>query len=93
MAIIVENMNMPSTCTMCWISNICQDHIHDLTHIGYEKRLDDCPLREVVHGEWVVCDAPPPTWWYECSICHKAGNVEYNFCPNCGAKMDERREV
>ena len=42
---------------------------------------------EVVHGKWVVCDAPPPTWWYECSICHKAGNVEYNYCPNCGAKM------
>ena len=42
---------------------------------------------EVVHGEWVVCDAPPPTWWYECSICHKAGNVEYNYCPNCGADM------
>ena len=38
-------------------------------------------------GEWIVCDAPPPTWWYECSICHKAGNVEYNFCPNCGADM------
>ncbi len=48
MAIIVENMNMPSTCTMCWISNICQEHIHDLNHIGYEKRLDDCPLRDVV---------------------------------------------
>ena len=41
---------------------------------------------EVVHGKWVVCDAPP-TWWYECSICHKAGNVEYNYCPNCGADM------
>lgn len=48
MAIIVENMNMPSTCTMCWISNICQEHIHDLKHIGYDKRLDDCPLRDVV---------------------------------------------
>lgn len=70
MAIIVENMNMPNTCTMCWISNICQDHIHDLTHIGYEKRLDDCPLHELVrckdckhfhdgiyNGEyWMECD-------------------------------------
>ena len=51
MAIIVEHMNMPRTCTMCWISNICQEHIHDLNHIGYDKRLDDCPLLELVRCE------------------------------------------
>ena len=51
------------------------------------KTFKAADVVEVVHGEWVVCDAPPPTWWYECSICHKAGNVEYNYCPNCGAEM------
>ena len=56
----------------------------------YRDTIDAQPTAdvvEVVHGKWVVCDAPPPTWWYECSICHKAGNVEYNYCPNCGADM------
>lgn len=85
MAIIIENLNMPSTCTMCWISNICQEHIHDLNHIGYEKRLDDCPLREVVHGEWtdtthgLICSA--------CKTYQVYGSRFYNFCPICGADM------
>lgn len=38
-------------------------------------------------GEWKICDAKPPTWWYECSVCGNAGNIEYNYCPNCGAEM------
>ncbi len=38
-------------------------------------------------GEWKICDAKPPTWWYECSVCGNAGNIEYNYCPNCGADM------
>ena len=88
MAIIVENMNMPSTCTMCWISNICQEHIHDLKHIGYDKRLDDCPLYELVRCKDCY-------WGKEVS-----GNIECNedlnypkyheydwYCPN-----GERRE-
>ena len=47
MAVIINNMHMPTTCTMCWISNTCQEHIHDLKHIGYDRRLDDCPLQEL----------------------------------------------
>lgn len=65
----------------------------NITNIDY-KRMDrvlfempTADVVEVVHGKWVVCDAPPPTWWHECSICHKAGNAEYNFCPHCGADM------
>lgn len=54
---------------------------------GWISEIPSIDVVKVVHGEWVVCDAPPPTWWYECSICHKAGNVEYNYCPNCGAEM------
>lgn len=41
----------------------------------------------VVRGEWQTCDAPPPTWWYECSVCGSEGNKSYNFCPWCGADM------
>ena len=25
-----------------------------------------------------------------CSVCRKWADVSYDFCPNCGAKMDER---
>lgn len=50
------------------------------------------PSAEKVHGEWVnewkgidggrmygAC----------CSVCHALGHSGYNFCPNCGAKMDK----
>ena len=52
---------------------------------------------EVVHGEWTIIEDD----WndeviYECSVCKEAfvtldgepmGKL-YNYCPNCGAKMD-----
>lgn len=43
---------------------------------------------EVVHGRFV--DA-------ECSVCRWFGNIvetrHYNYCPNCGAKMDGERRT
>lgn len=88
MAIIVENMNMPNTCTMCWLSNICQDHIHDLTHIGYDKRLDDCPLRELVRCEECIhakqhSYAPAECQWY-CTLSLQYHSGRF-FCA-CGER-------
>lgn len=45
---------------------------------------------EVVHGRMfeVTPDAECP--WHkvwECSLCGNRGDVWYNYCPNCGAKM------
>ena len=46
---------------------------------------------EVVHGHW----KRKPHWCVACSCCGKYthdydGEVGlYNYCPNCGAKMDE----
>lgn len=46
----------------------------------------------VVHGEWekVIPTKSAAKWSTKvsCSICHKAGFERYDFCPNCGAKMD-----
>lgn len=50
---------------------------------------------EVVHGEWMP---NPKIGWGEtwvCSICGEKttssvmGYPRYNYCPNCGAKMDK----
>ena len=58
--------------------------------IDHAPTLDYAPVR---HGEWVestVC-----VGFYECSQCRsrKRGNQPFfdsvwNYCPNCGAKMD-----
>ena len=66
---------------------------------GDYKRIDSvlfemptADVREVVHGEWVLNDDQV----YECKDCGYIpsfdGYTYYNYCPNCGAKMDERRE-
>lgn len=60
---------------------------------------------EVVHGRWLdngMCNHKPsrfrnPDKWtvYKCSECGYSNGrrKNANYCPNCGAKMDEREEV
>ena len=51
-------------------------------------RLPTVDAVEVVHGQWirkklVMCEP-----YYLCSVCGKLHDQDYNFCNNCGAKMD-----
>ena len=42
---------------------------------------------EVVHGEWVKSN--PHNRFMECSVCgFYQDHTAFNYCPNCGAKMD-----
>ena len=47
---------------------------------------------EVVHGKWVerrfICMDNEHQLGYRCSECNLTFDVETNYCPNCGAKMD-----
>ena len=64
---------------------------------GIEECDDVEPERE--HGEWSPYDV---SGYRKCSMCggyvnwtpkpFLFGDGEYNFCPNCGAKMDEVEE-
>lgn len=54
--------------------------------------IDAEPVR---HGEWIINNviidnngrtAPD---WPLCSKCRKKVDLEWDFCPHCGAKMDE----
>ena len=56
-------------------------------------------VQEVKHGRWIEQEADMDTI-YECSVCGEpfvtlegtpADNL-WNYCPNCGAKMDEVEE-
>lgn len=56
------------------------------------------PYEERTHGEWIEVDIKPlPYGGYTCNYqCNKCNyfTKEYhlNFCPNCGATMDERSD-
>ena len=53
---------------------------------------------EVVHGEWVI-ERSPVEAEFKCSECDylyidadSYAKEKYNYCPNCGAKMDGERK-
>lgn len=60
----------------------------------YIKRiLNELPFADVEpvrHGRWVGKT-------YKCSLCGKwidplQGDADMNYCPNCGARMDEKEQ-
>lgn len=83
------------------------DRVHVGAPGGARKLMVDAPAADVVevrHGEWVVTGTERA--WNNseypiertCSVCGMRRNIEtqvaWNFCPNCGARMDvERKEL
>lgn len=65
-------------CKACWVDDMRGDVI-------------DAPAADVapvVHGRWERQELAPPSYLFcsECGFPKKRGT--WNFCPNCGAKMD-----
>ena len=60
-----------------------------------EKAIEDIPAADVapvVHGKWIE-NSIPDSMLKMCSDCgFTCGAYSFNFCPNCGAKMDCKRE-
>ena len=43
----------------------------------------------VKHGQWIDHNYKEfPIGRYECSVCGAKHDMEWNYCPNCGARMD-----
>ncbi len=70
------------------------DYYHHTTegmHSALREALSRVPaadVREVVRGKWIGDNRyfGFPNW--HCSRCKGEGRGDYNFCPNCGAKME-----
>ena len=47
--IVHKTMTLPSSCSMCWLSYICDEYNQPIIPRweGYQHRLDNCPLVEV----------------------------------------------
>ena len=66
-------------------------------HQYYEKfEIDDAPTIEaepIRHEHWdEVLEQPYFRKQYCCSACQRKGYKTWNYCPECGAKMDEEEE-
>ena len=79
------DMEMPTSCSEC--------EFHRLES-GFPcilSNTNDCPLKEVPSGKWITYKDE-----HQCSCCKEIIIVseerwednEYEYCPNCGAKME-----
>ena len=72
-----------------WLKQYGQDVLHgkykfSLMYIW--KNIMDLPSADaapVVHAHWI-----DGYRWQTCSKCRNKGKRSWEFCPNCGAKMD-----
>ena len=63
--IVHKTMNMPSSCTMCWLRYSCEAWVYEqIKARGYGHRLENCPLVEVEQKR-VVCNKQRITAWVE----------------------------
>ena len=60
------------------------------------KNIPSADVVEVRHGEWIEQEDGFGDTYYDCSCCGESfcliegtpTDNMYNFCPNCGARMD-----
>ena len=54
--------------------------------------IEDCPtadVQEVKHGRWEDNYVGDSIEGLYCTECGEICGCEFDYCPNCGAKMDE----
>ena len=62
------------------------------------QSISDMPAADVapvVHGHWIEKEKYSFGIMYDCSLCDNRildNGYSWNYCPNCGAKMDETVE-
>lgn len=59
------------------------------------RRLSQVPAVEVMpvrHAHWEQLKTDGMEAAFVCAWCSKTAGQEYDYCPNCGAKMDEEVE-
>ena len=78
------------------IENAAEEYVYSTVSIALIKEQHTADVRENVHGEWIDKLDDEGKWEETvCSVCGKGcGEVipVWNFCPNCGADMRERRD-
>ena len=55
-------------------------------YIKSAEIIESLPKEDVapiIHAHWIGTGA------FECSVCHERSCCAGNYCPDCGAKMDE----
>lgn len=51
--------------------------------------IESAPTIEPKKGQWTVEDCHAATYKYCCSNCTAHHRARYDYCPSCGARMEE----
>lgn len=71
------------------IAAIKKDIMGGLNYESILKRIPSEDVQPVKHGKWIKPTRVPDSMLDECSICgFDCGAYTFNYCPNCGARMD-----
>ena len=71
------------------------EEIEDIIFSTCIEFLDKMPTIDAEpkrHGRWIDNGRYDGYTMYICSECGHAESIQYNYCPDCGAKMDGDRE-
>ena len=67
----------------------------DVEDLAVYEAIEEVPTADVapvIHGKWSLeNDEEMPNFMFKlviCSACSEKANHTYNYCPNCGTKMD-----
>ena len=63
--------------------------------LEYAENLPAADVAPVVHGRWIEQKKYTSITMYDCSICGTRifdNGHSLNYCPHCGAKMDEKED-
>jgi hypothetical protein len=63
---------------------VCFSELDVVNLIDAQPTIDAEPVR---HGKWI--EYPTADGMNQCSVCGVLRFGESNYCPNCGARMDE----
>lgn len=97
MSLLLKGREMPEECCGCPVEYDGCCRLLDYQDTPYDGRLDECPLvvfdtddvAPVIHGHWIKDNDID----YGCSVCGRRqlwmNATVYEYCPHCGAKMDE----
>lgn len=92
---IVYGVDVDAAPTVIHLCKVCKY----MNNPWYSETCDGCtgrecnfsPIDPIKHGRWLYTD----TNTCECSICHTCEPYpfsEFEWCPNCGARMDKEAD-
>lgn len=77
------------------LCELARNHINKSVDCNDIMRFPTADVQEVRHGHWIreVKEIEDTVYFKAfCSVCNRRVIVKYNYCPHCGAKMDEEEQ-